>query len=214
MWMPGESVLAVMQSKRVIAHSGLAPFRGFPESKACGKVERVVERSSNRSPAVSLHRYPSPDRPAYSPSRPITVFRPCPRKKATDIGYQCVFAIHFPADRVNCGATLTTTIGLSLCKRHQSSLLQWQCSAWPVASKATWNAAWPVQAQALSQPRFWALTQLGQCLPVLLLAYCATTQASTAAVKLDNRAHHGRVTFRNRRRGHAPAAVFCFGDEK
>lgn len=210
----GESRTGGAQSGRVAAYAPPPTILCFLDFQTCGTVIAVARRSSNRRAACSLYRYPSLDRPAYSPSRPITVFRPSQSENTVDIGYHHDSAMHLRADRVNCGATLTITIGLRLCKRHQSSLQQWQFSVWLAALKATWNAVWQAQAQALWPQNSLEQTAQAQCLPVLPLAYCATTQGSTAAAKVDNRAHRGRINFGNRRRGYAPAAVLRFGDER
>lgn len=203
-----------VQSERVAADFRAILTRCFAQLQPCATVSGVAGHSSESLATCSHNRYPSPDRSAYSPSRPITVFRPSETESEVDIGYQHVFAMHLRADRVNCGATLTTMIGSRLCKRHQSSLRQWQCSAWPVASKAMWNVALQAQAQALWLLKFSVQIAPEQCLPALLQVCCATTQASTAAVKQDNRAHRGRINFGNRRRGTAPAAVLRFGDKR
>jgi hypothetical protein len=57
-----------------------------------------------------------------------------------------------------------------------------------------------------------ARTAQVQSLLAQQLAYFATTQVSTAAVKVDNSARHGRINSKDRRRGLTPAAVLCFGD--
>ena len=203
------------QSKREFAHFVPSCHSFFPAQQYMSTVTIVDRLSSNCRSAKSLYRYPSPNRSAYSPSRPITVFRRSAGKSADDIGYHSEIAMHQGADRANCGATFITTIGLRLCKRHQSSLRQWQYLVWLVALKVTSNAAWPVQAQALWQQKCLAQTAQAQCLPVQPQVCCATTQASTAAAKkLDNRAHTGRVQKRSRRRGHTPAAVLRFGDQR
>ncbi len=202
------------QSKREIAYFATRSQQSFSETMTWYNVNNVEGRSSNRSSANSLYRYPSPDRPAYSPSRPITVFRRSVEKKTSDIGYQAGIAIHQGAVRTNCGATYKTTIGVRLCKRHQSSLRQWQYLVWQVASKVTQSVASQAQAQALLPQKYLAQTVQAQCLPVQPQACFATTQASTAAAKLDNRAHDlGRTMNKDRRRGSASAAVLRFGDE-
>jgi len=198
------------QSKRKIAYSDQVSQQYFSGSHSFDKVEIVAGRSSICSAAYSLYRYPSPDRPAYSPSRPITVFRLYRPESACDIGYHDEIAIHQQAGRRHSGATHETTIGLRLCKRHQSSLRPWQYLVWQVASKAIWSVALPAQVQVLSPQKCLAQTAQEQCLQVRPQACFATMQASTAAVKLDNRAHRGRINVRNRRRGDIPAAVFSF----
>lgn len=201
------------QSKREFAYSTTRSQQCCSETTTWSNVIDVAGRFSNRSSANSLYRYPSPDRPAYSPSRPITVFRRSAKKTTCDIGYQTGIAIHQGADRTNSGATYKTTIGVRLCKRHQSSSRQWQYSVWQVALKVTQNAALPVQVRALLPQKCWAQIAQAQCLLVQPSAYFATTQVSTAAAKLDNRAHLGRTMNKDRRRGFAPAAVLRFGDE-
>lgn len=205
-------VAAAKQSKREFAYlDGLAQ-QCYSQRKFSTKVNSVEWLSSNCCFANSLYRYPSPNRPAYSPSRPITVFRLSGRKIIRDIGYHAGIAIHQGAVRANCGAAYITTIGSRLCKRHQSSLQQWQYLVWQVALRATWSVAWPVQVQALWPQKCWAQIAQVQSLPVQPQAYFATMQVSTAAVKVDARAHHGRVISVNRRRGSALAAFLRLGD--
>ncbi len=198
------------QAERDSADDLRRAFGSFSLTSGCVNLsleEMVTNKSIN---STSLHRYPSPDRPAYSPSRPMTVFRRLVGNNAVDIGYQADLAIDRPTDRVNSGATQITTIGVRLCKRHQSSSRQWQYLVWQVALRATQSVALQAQALALLPQKFSALIAQARCLPVQLLACFATTQASTAAVKVDTRAHHGRINSGNRRWGHTPAAVFAF----
>ncbi|MEM8537422.1 MAG: hypothetical protein AAGF56_06120, partial [Pseudomonadota bacterium] len=153
-----------------------------------------------------LYRYPSPDRPAYSPSRPTPDFRSSKGRSETVIGYQVHFGIQPTQGRIAVGATQTTTIGLKQCKRHRSFWRQWQFSVWQAALRATWNAALRGQALALWLQRCWVQTAQAPCLPALPLAFCATTQASTAAAN-NFRPFIGHNTFANRRRGTSSAAV-------
>lgn len=198
------------QSKREFAYSTVDLKQYCSGHPSLSKVETATGRSRLCSVANSLYRYPSPDRPAYSPSRPITEIRLCGTKLADVIGYHDEIAIHRGAGRTNCGAVEKTMIGLRLCKRHPSSLRQWQYLVWQVALRATWNAVLQALQVALWPQKYWAQTQLAQQSLALLLACSATTLASTAAVKLDNRALHGRAMNMNRRRGHTPAAVLSF----
>ena len=201
------------QSKREVAYSDQVAQQYFQGAHSFDRIEHALGHSSTRSVAYSLYRYPSPDRPAYSPSRPITVFRLCSAESACDIGYHDEIVIHRQAGCTHSGATHETTIGLRLCKRHQSSLRQWQYLVWQVASTLTWSAVSLVRVRALSPQKCLAQTAQGQCLPVQPQASSVTTQAS--AVNIDNRAHRGRINVRNRRRGDIPAAVFSFfGDGK
>ncbi len=209
-----ESWANIVQSERVTAYSSALPNLFFAQAQPCAIVRTVDGRSMARLFASSKNRYPSPDRPACSPSRPITVFRPSLSGIEVDIGYQQDFAMHLRADRFNWEATLTTTIGTRSCKRHQSSLQQWQCSVWPVALKVTRNVALRALAQASSLRKSSEQIAPEQCWQALPQACSATTQASTAVARVDNRAHSGRNTFLNRRRGHAPAAVLRFGDQR
>lgn len=204
-----------MQSRREIAYFRVVFQQDYSDLRDCGNVTGVAGQKTNDRAAISLYRYPSPDRPAYSPSRPITGFRLFARKNRSDIGYHAEIAIDQGAGCANRGAIdTTTTIGLRLCKRHQSSLRQWQYLVWQVASTTTWSAALPARAQALWPQKCWAQTAQAQCWPVQPQAFFVTTQACAPAAKLDNRAHAGRAMNRNRRRGYAPAAVLRFGDEK
>lgn len=198
------------QSKRVSADSLRRAFGGFALTPECVTLN-AEEMVTNKSTASnSLHRYPSPDRPAYSPSRPMTVFCLWAGNSAVDIGYQHELAIDRHTDCVNTDATEITTIGVRLCKRHQSSLRQWQYLVWQVALRATQSVALQVPVLALLPQKFSALTAQAQCLLVQLLACFATTQASTAAVKVETPAHHGRINFGSRHRGQPPVAVFAF----
>lgn len=198
------------QSKREFAYSAGPAKQCYSDRHSLVTVNGVAGRSRICSAANSLYRYPSPDRPAYSPSGPITVFRLYSAKMTGDIGYHCEIAIHRGADRTNRGAVDITMIGLRLCKRHQSSSRQWQYLVWQVALRATWNVASQVQALALWLQKYWVRTAQGQSWQVQQPAFCVTTQASTAAAKLNNRAHCGRAMHKDRRWGHVPAAVFSF----
>lgn len=200
----------VTQSKRVSADELHSAFVGFAPAADCVNLSSGSVVTNKIAGSTSLHRYPSPDRPAYSPSRPMTVFRRWVRNNAVDIGYQHDLAIDRPTDRVNSGVTQITTIGVRLCKRHQSSLRQWQYLVWQVAWKATQSVALQAQAQALLLQKFLARTAQAPCLQVQPQACFATTQASTAAAKVDNRAHQGCANNRNRHRGLPPVAVFAF----
>ena len=180
-------------------------------------VKTVGSRSSKRVPANLLHRYPSPDRPAYSPSRPITVFA----KRLTAlirgnalisgpaIGYQGQNSVHTAARRCEGGATPQTYKGNEQCKRKHLSFSQpWPSSVSPAAWKVTPSVV--SQAQVLAS---WLQKCLGQivpapCSPVLPLASCVTTPVSTAAVKSSQASFAGARSFQNRRRGMTPAAVF------
>ena len=200
------------QSKREVAYSDQVAQQYFQGAHSFDRIEHALGHSSTRSVAYSLYRYPSPDRPAYSPSRPITVFRLCSAESACDIGYHDEIVIHRQAGCTHSGATHETTIGLRLCKRHQSSLQQWQYSVWQVASIMTSNAALQARAQALLPQNYLALTGPAQWLLAPVLASFVTTQAWPLAAKLDTRAHRGRTIKKNRRRGFALAAVLRFGD--
>ena len=198
------------QSEREIAYLATSAQQCFSVRRALSRLLSVVGTSILCPATFSLYRYPSPDRSAYSPSRPITEIRLPDAETTADIGYHGEFAIHRRAGHANCGAADITTIGLRLCKRHQSSLRQWQYLVWQVALRATWNVALLALVPALWLQKCWVQIAQAQCLPVPLQACCATTQASTAAAKLENRARFGRAINGNRRLGHAPAAVFAF----
>lgn len=198
------------QSRREIAHFGAAYQEDYSGSGYCGRLVHVAGQANAVSATDSLHRYPSPNRPAYSPSRSITEIRLSAQKNRRDIGYHGEIAIHRGADRANCGAVDITTIGLRLCKRHQSSSRQWQYSVWRVALIMTWSAASLAQVAALWLQNCLVQTAQALCLQVPLSACSATTQASALAAKVDHRAHLGRAIKRNRRRGVPPVAVFSF----
>lgn len=198
------------QSRREIAYFPAAFQEDYSGSSYYCKLDPVAARTNADAAASSLHRYPSPDRPAYSPSRPITENRLSAQKNGRDIGYHGEIAIHRGADCANCGAIDITTIGLRLCKRHQSSSQRWQYLVWQVASITTSSAVSLVQQVVSWLPKCLAQTAQEQCSLVQPLAYFATTQASAPAAKVNHRAHLGRAIKRNRRRGVSPVAVFSF----
>lgn len=198
------------QSEREIAHYDVFAQQCFSGWRALSTLRHAAGLSSLCHAAFSLYRYLSPVRPAYSPSRPITEIRLRKAQSKSDIGYHGEIAIHRGAGCTNCGAVDITMIGLRLCKRHQSSLRQWQYLVWQVALTMTWSAAWLAQVPALWLQKCWVLTAQAQCLRALPSACFAMTQVWTPAAKLNNRAHDGRAINGNRRRGHAPAAVFAF----
>ncbi|SIT83228.1 hypothetical protein SAMN05421665_1623 [Yoonia rosea] len=198
------------QSRREIAQFRVAFQQGYSGSGYYGTVGNVAGRNNAVSAADSLYRYPSPHRPAYSPGRPITEIRLSARKNRRDIGYHGEIAIHRGADCTNCGAVDITTIGLRLCRRHQSSLRQWQYLVWQVASITTQSAVSLARQVVSWLPRCLAQTAQEQCSLVPPLAYCATTQASAPAAKVNHRARLGRAIKRSRRRGVPPMAVFSF----
>lgn len=204
------SDLTAKQSKREFAYLGRSAQQCYSERFSFYTVKSVVGYSSFCSAANSQYRYPSPDRPAYSPSRPITEIRLRTAKMTGDIGYHDEIAIHRSADCTNCGAIDITMIGLRLCKRHPSSLRQWQYSVWQVALKATWNVASRALQVASWPQKCWAQTQQARQLQVLPLACFAMTQALTPVNNSATGAQIGRTTYSGRRRGNSPAAVFSF----
>jgi hypothetical protein len=204
--------VVAMQSEREIADIGPFQDAHFLWGATCVIFNSAAKGSSKLVVANSLYRYPSPDRPANSPSRPMTETCRDNAKNHYDIGYHGDLGIAGINDCVNCDAHSETTIGLRLCKRHQSSLQQWQYSVWQAALTTTWSAAWPARVQALLLRNCLALTAQVQWLLAQLPASFVTTQASLLAAKLDTRAHRGRTLNRNRRRGLALAAVLRFGD--
>jgi len=210
--LPGSRTI---QSQREIAYSASAGQQFCSAFSSFGKVGNVAGRSRYRSAAFSLHRYPSPDRPAYSPSRPITEFRLSDAKNVDDIGYHYGIAIHQGAVRTHSGAAKITTIGIRSCTRKQSSLRQWPYLVCQVASEMTLNVAWSERVRALLPRKSLGRIAPGRCLPVQRSASFVTTRASRFANKVVSRAHAGRVMNENRRRGAAPAAVLSFfGDGK
>ena len=184
----------------------------FPCAATCCSVTEVAQLSSQRNVANSRDRYPSPDRPAYSPSRPTTDFRRLSAQLLYDIGYHGDLGVLGGSDCINCDANSETTIGLRLCKRHQSSLRQWQYSVWQVALKTMRNVQSQARALALWLQNCLEQTVQVQWLSVPPLACSATMQAYKPAVKLNTRARTGRLLTRNRHRGFASVAVLRFGD--
>jgi hypothetical protein len=81
-----------------------------------------------------------------------------------------------------------------------------------VVSKATLNVASQARAQALLHPKFWAQTAQVLSLQAPQLAYFASSQASTPAVKLNTRAFFARLNQWNRRRDNTPAAFLRLGN--
>jgi len=178
----------------------------FLWAQSCGIVNLTTKGSSKLDVVKSLYRYPSPNRPAYSPSGPITDSCLNSDQAEYDIGYQTDLGFVGRSGRINCDAPSETTIGLRLCKRHQSSSRQLQYSVWLVASITMWNAAWPAQVRALWLLNCLARTVQVQWLSVRQLAFSVTTRAFAA--NLANCALAGRTTFRNRGQGASLAAVF------
>lgn len=198
------------QSKRESADRAWASIQRY-ESFLVGRIVSTAKLCPNSNGFANLlHRYPSPDRPAYSPSRPVTVFCRFLRKIRGDIGYHNVFAIYRCVDRTMSGAMRTTDKGIEQCKRHRSFLQWWQYSVWQVALKAILSVVWPAQALVSSQQRSWAQTQPAQPWLVQPLACFATTQVSTAAAKHGTAPLTGAIIKLDRRRGMTPAAVFVF----
>lgn len=196
--------------RREIAYFRTAFQQDYPGSSDYCSLGPVTARANADAAASLRHRYPSPDRPAYSPSRSITEIRLSGRKNRRDIGYHGEIAIHRGADCTNCGAIDITTLGLRLCKRHQSSSQRWQYLVWQVALIMTWSAASSAQVAASWLQNCLVQTAQALCLQVPLSACSATTQAYALAAKVDHRAHRGRTIKRNRRRGVPPVAVFSF----
>lgn len=198
------------QSEREIAYFAGSAQQCFSARRALSRLLSVVGTSIFCPATFSLYRYPSPDRSAYSPSRPITEIRLPDAETTADIGYHGEFAIHRRAGHANCGAADITTIGLRLCKRHQSSLRQWQYLVWQVALTTMQSVASPALRVALWPQKFLAQTAQAPCLQVLRSVCFAMTQALTPAANLNNRARFGRAINGSRRRGHTPVAAFAF----
>ena len=214
MRLSGENGLDNMQSRRECAHFRGGKSRDCSGLVSCFKVSVVARRSSKRPVATCQHRYPSLYRSVPFLGRPVSVFRRLTAKKRIVIGYHSAEAIEFNAVGADSRATLKNKLGRRLCRKNQSSLPQLPYSALPVVLKVTSSVASQVQAQALSQLKCWAQTAQAPFLLAPQLVCCVTTQASTAAAKLNARAPHGRNNHQSRRRGIAPAAVLRFGDGK
>jgi len=212
--MHGRQIIAASaaQFEREVADFGRAQHARYLWSHYCAIVRSTTKAPSTLDVVNSLYRYPSPNRPAYSPSGPITVSCRNSARKKYDIGYHSELGFGANSGRINCDAPSETTIGLRLCKRHQSSLQQWQYSVWLVALRTTWSAALSALELALRPRRSLERTEPVRLPLVQLQVFCAITQASRAAKNLDTRAHRGRTINKNRRRGFALAAVLRFGD--
>ena len=178
--------------------------RGF----SCTK-ESFGTESNNVFPGHTLHRYPSLDRPAYSPSRPVTSFCRSLRKGAVDIGYHGNSAMNASVDCATIGAARTLTEGRQQCRRKQFFSPQWRCSVWQGASRAISNVVWLAQAQVWSRLKSWAPIQQGPRLPVPQLASCVTTQAcAVRPADTRNIALSGGNIFESRHRGQRPGGGF------
>lgn len=200
------------RSGQEVADIRVLKIVGFPDSGVCGNLTKASLLSSQRDATSSPNRYHSPDRPAYSPSGPMTVFRRSDAQNGSDIGYQGDLGIDGRIIRINSDVTSKTTIGLRLCKRHQSSLRQWQYSVWQVALKAIRSAPSLAQALALWPQNCLVRTAQVRWQLAHSLALCVEKQAYQPASKLNTRAHNGRLLTTNRRQGFALAAVLRFGD--
>ena len=195
--------------------------RGYAAAIPAVKIRSVALLSSNRGAAVSLHRYPSPDRSAYSPSGPITVrlqavrsiFCRSSAQIRNVIGYHGECLMSWRASRVTSGAAWTTIKGLKRCRKRNHSLSrQLPYSVCQVASTMTRNVVLQVQQADLSQPNFWVQIPQHPLLSAAPQACSATTQGFAA--NLIARAPRGRINFENRRTGLSRVAVFCSGDER
>jgi hypothetical protein len=203
---------SAVQFEREAAESRHVRYARFLWAQTCAILKLTAKGSSKLDVVNSLYRYPSPNRPAYSPSGPITVFCLNSAQTEYDIGYHSDLGFGARTGGINCDVPSDKTIGLRLCKRHQSSSRQWQFLVWLVALTMTWNAALRAQAQALSPQNCLAQTGPVQWLSAQASAFFVMMQASLLAAKLETRAHRGRTIDRNRRRGFALAAVLRFGD--
>ena len=196
--------------RRNPAENDAAFGKPFAVRRGYGKFLIKVMLSSICSITRFLHRYPSHPRPAYSPSRSARDVGFAQRPDNSAIGYRGKAAHVMPTGRTVGGPHQTTTIGLRLCKRHQSSLQQWQYLVWRVASTMTWSAAWPAQVQASLHQSCSVRIKRDPLSPVQPQACFATTQALLLANRLDNRALSGRITSGSRQRGLPPLAAFSF----
>lgn len=205
-----QTLRVAAQSKREVAHRGALGQFMFSKGQNCGRLAKGHLRSSIRCPETSRTRYAFPRWPAFSPSRPATESCRQSVKTSTAIGYHGDLGDEYPRGRVTGDAHETTTIGSRLCRRHQSSLQQWQYLVWQVALITTWSAAWWVQARALWPLNCLAQTAQVQSSRVQPWASFVMTQASTPVSKLDNRALCGRINSGSRQRDMSPMAAFSF----
>lgn len=193
-------------------------FRFKKALAACrsyAKMNDKAFRSSIRYAPDTLYRYPSLDRSACSPSRPITHFdglRANPRVKAVAIGYHGIVARISGVSRAIVALARTTTIGREQCKRFRSFLQQWQYSVWQVASTMTQSAQSQAQVRGLSPRNCLALTAQVRWSSVPPQVCSATTRAFAA--NLSNHAPSGAQHPETVVGVNAPGAVFCFGDER
>lgn len=196
-----------LQPQRETAQVTALATSCFAGRDSFANVATVASLSSNCGATVSLHRYPSPDRPAYSPSRPITVFRPTDRKLGADIGYQCVLSMYPGIGRSQSRAAKQIKLGSRSCKRHQSFLLRLQYSVWQVALTTTQSVGSLVRQAVLPLLKYSAQIRQQLQLPVPQQASSVTTPAFAA--NTIRRALIGvRINSENRRRGLSLTAVF------
>lgn len=141
----------------------------------------------------------------------VTEIRRFGAKAWHDIGYQRDFAMDRSIEPANFGLGTITTIGSRLCKRHQSSSRLWQYLVWQVALKVTLSAASLARQAVLWPQKFWEQIQPAQRLLGPQLAFCATTQGSTAAVNVDYLALAGVNTHSSRLWGSPQGRLLRFG---
>ena len=202
-----------MQSKREVAYFGSDRTGRFVNRRTCDSIKTAAGRFTTPGRINTLQRYPSLYRSVALPARPATLYRLMGRKLADDNGYHQLSAIGLHIAGPISGPAAKSKIGRILCRKNHSSSQRLLYLDLPVAWKATWSAVLQAQARVLSLLKFLAQTAQVQSLQALPLAYFATTQASTAAAKLNTtRTVFVRTDHRNRRGGYAPAAVLHFGD--
>lgn len=187
----------------------------FVMARACAMLCSAVARSGTRAFASSDQSYPSLGRSACRTGGPVSILQHGIGGIPADIGYHGKWAIEFNGKSVDSGAVFEKLVkGKKPCRRNQSSSRPSRPSLCPLALKAIWNAASPVQAQAISARRSSAPIQPEQHLLAPLPACCATMR--TFAVQHGAKptaliVNHDQA---RRRRGTTPAAVLRFWGDR
>lgn len=168
---------------REIAHCAEFGKQSFAGMMNCVRNKASAAAARGCVGGINDHSYPPPDRPAYSPSRPVSVWLPAVGAVWVAIGYQGGFAVD--AVRICAGGAVLNMIkkGNQICKRHQSYWPSWQASGWRDACRAIQSAASRAQVRGLSRQRFWAPIKPAQCLQGPRWACSAMMQASAAAAE-------------------------------
>lgn len=206
----GDFWAAITQSKREFAYSAGAKFDVFAIASGLLRNGEATSWPSKRVVAICQHRYPSPDRSAFTTSGPVSIFRSFIGGNRFDIGYQRPGPIECGSVSHNSMAVNTTRLGKERCKRNQSLSLQWPLLVLLVVWTRMWSAALLALVPVWSARKCLARIQQAQPWPVLPSACCVMTQAS-AAHHGDTIAPWGAYNLRPPS-GMSPGGGFVFGD--